>query len=560
MKIKNRILVTTLGITIVTLFFGCGDAEQSFIETPSVSSKEDLGECSKKNNHDIVIVDDENLAYECNDGKWICVDEDEVPSSSSVASSSSSESSSSEAENICGKETYNPDEQFCKYSKIYDLCGGKEYDPAKEFCDNEKTYVLCGGYTYNPSEKFCYDNLEYSFCEGSAYNPDEVFCYSDTKYDRCNGDTYNPEEKFCYNNSIYDLCGEQEYNPEEEFCHEESKYDLCNGDTYDPEESFCFSNTVRQLCGGDKFDPETEFCDGDMKYYLCNGDTYNTEEDFCFNNTLYKLCGESEYDPNTEFCHDESRYNLCDGDTYNPDTEFCKDGRKYEMCDGDSYNPSEQFCYNNVLLDLCKGNEFNPENQFCDSRDGATYSFVTIGTQTWMAENLHYESSESWVNENHPEYGRYYSWSAAVGQTSNQCGTTNCSNTEGKQGVCPDGWHVPKNSDFSMLISTVGSTTTAGGLLKSDDGWNKAKDGSAYNDGAGTNTYGFNAKSTGQYDIVPSRFSNTGYSTFIWSSSQGTTPATQASSLILRSTENTATVYTSFSKTEFAASVRCIKD
>jgi uncharacterized protein (TIGR02145 family) len=107
---------------------------------------------------------------------------------------------------------------------------------------------------------------------------------------------------------------------------------------------------------------------------------------------------------------------------------------------------------------------------FKDSRDGKTYKKVTIGTQTWMAENLNYAANNSvcYGNsaENCAEYSRLYNWATA-------------------KTACPTGWHLPSDDEWTMLTDNVGGSKTAGTKLKSAEGWNK--------DGNGTDDYGFSA-------------------------------------------------------------------
>jgi len=120
---------------------------------------------------------------------------------------------------------------------------------------------------------------------------------------------------------------------------------------------------------------------------------------------------------------------------------------------------------------------------FTDVRDGKSYKSVVIGTQTWMAENLNYQTSSSLCMDNVEHrgfikdtlvskggycgiYGRFYNWATA-------------------KSVCPDGWHLPGNVEWGKLLSASSSWTN----LKSKQGWAKGQQ--------GTDSYGFAALPSG---------------------------------------------------------------
>ena len=110
------------------------------------------------------------------------------------------------------------------------------------------------------------------------------------------------------------------------------------------------------------------------------------------------------------------------------------------------------------------------EGTMTDARDAKVYRTVKIGEQTWMAENLNYDTTGAVCFENSPDncekYGRLYSASLA-------------------QVVCPEGWHLPTNLEFETLLDSAGGFDN----LKSTE-W------------GGDDPYGFSALPAGKYDYV----------------------------------------------------------
>jgi len=131
-----------------------------------------------------------------------------------------------------------------------------------------------------------------------------------------------------------------------------------------------------------------------------------------------------------------------------------------------------------------------------DSRDGQVYKTVRIGTQTWMAENLNYSGVGVCYNnstDSCKKYGRLYTWTEVM----NGSGSSKAS-PSGVQGICPSGWHVPSDSEWTTLKKFVEADSRVGvgkggTSLKSTGSW----DTSSGSSGNGTDLFGFRALAGG---------------------------------------------------------------
>jgi uncharacterized protein (TIGR02145 family) len=158
-----------------------------------------------------------------------------------------------------------------------------------------------------------------------------------------------------------------------------------------------------------------------------------------------------------------------------------------------------------------------------DSRDGQTYKTVKIGTQTWMAQNLNYKVDSSWCfndsASNCSNYGRLYHWTALM-DLNTSYDTTSWQATFPHQGVCPNGWHVPSNPEWTTLMRYVDSAKS-GTELKSTSGWLKGTWTPSGNQN-GTDIFGFRILPAGKLDLVGNGdkvFYYFGLGTQLWSAS-----------------------------------------
>jgi len=152
----------------------------------------------------------------------------------------------------------------------------------------------------------------------------------------------------------------------------------------------------------------------------------------------------------------------------------------------DVFTSTEESCQHRVTLHInypaftgSSNNNNNNNNQpvtgtFTDARDNRVYKTVTIGNQTWMAENLAYlpfvapsgsdyasylapriyvygyegtNISAAASSQNYKTYGALYNWPAALE-------------------VCPAGWELPSADDWEELSNYLGGNAISGGKLK----------------------------------------------------------------------------------------------
>lgn len=171
-----------------------------------------------------------------------------------------------------------------------------------------------------------------------------------------------------------------------------------------------------------------------------------------------------------------------------------------------------------------------------DHRDGKKYRIVKIGNQVWMAENLNYETANSYCYNNSADscskYGRLYTWAAAMdsaglfSKNGAGCGfRTNCTPAYPTQGICPEGWHLPTKSEWENLFKVVSlnykqSTDyrdefTGGNVLLTTNSWYKN---SRYGV-TGTDIYGFSALPAG-FRTRGGLFNDILVTAYFWSSTE----------------------------------------
>jgi|GEM_PF-1203269 len=212
--------------------------------------------------------------------------------------------------------------------------------------------------------------------------------------------------------------------------------------------------------------------------------------------------------------------------------------------------------------------EESTENTF--EYEGRRYKYVTIGTQTWMAENLAWlplVHADSMGSETQP---RYY--------VMNNCGTDLSAakaldnyqiygvlyNLPAALKACPPGWHLPGEMEWQKLEVFLGmdSIEVNSPLWRGvNEGiGDKLKSNSFPN---GNNSSGFNALSGGLRETdqaVGTFYAGLGSRVAFWSSTTSEDVNGKIMGAHMRELGSSSGIWSMFYKGSFGYSVRCIKD
>ena len=190
------------------------------------------------------------------------------------------------------------------------------------------------------------------------------------------------------------------------------------------------------------------------------------------------------------------------------------------------------------------------------SHEGYDYSTVQIGEQCWFSENCRYlpvvypssEASQTSpyyyvygyqgtdveaakATSNYETYGVLYNWPAVM----SEC-------------ICPSGWHVPSDGEFTQLTDFLGGESVAGYYMKSTSGW--------YNNGNGSNSSGFNGLPGGWYAYSVNFYYNGLYGNWWSTSESGTGPSSWKIQLFYGDDH----VYRFINVLNDGFSARCVRD
>lgn len=203
--------------------------------------------------------------------------------------------------------------------------------------------------------------------------------------------------------------------------------------------------------------------------------------------------------------------------------------------------------------------------EITDDRDGQVYKTVVIDEQTWMAENLNFETGNSYCYNNDnsycKKYGRLYTWAASMdsaGVYSNDgkgCGySAECSPIYPARGICPNGWHLPSKEEWEKIFDKLKKEN------EGDRAWLSISEPDCH---CGIDKYGLSILGSAGRDYSGNIFGGAARAAFFQTSTMTSNTGTHSYTLYINAEPTNANVYASMSEDWsrlYAFSVRCLKN
>ena len=289
---------------------------------------------------------------------------------------------------------------------------------------------------------------------------------------------------------------------------------------------FVAEDSVTYICRSGQWEEKKYLIDSvDIEDDLpnCTKKLANVEAISTVDSLLYQCDGERWQEMATTYASAEKLPNCTDNREGNQ--AFLLDTREKFQCAGKQWKSVEEWSNTDVnpgssatLSSSSKGSSASSLIEYgtlTDSRDGQTYKTVTIGTQTWMAQNLNYDDGYGVCPmkeaENCEKYGRLYRFNGP----GNYWNYDEDSSRVYSSNICPTGWRLPDSLDYAELIAYVSRNNggePVGVSLKATTGWisegetviieaggtaNGSVDSTRVGASRGTNRFGFAALPAG---------------------------------------------------------------
>ncbi len=190
---------------------------------------------------------------------------------------------------------------------------------------------------------------------------------------------------------------------------------------------------------------------------------------------------------------------------------------------------------------------------------GNTYESITIGTQEWLTTDLRttkcndgtpiplVEGDDEWAGLNTTAYCWYDN--NEIAQTEDGYGALYNWYAVNTCNICPTGWHVPTDEEWTILINFLGGSSVAGGKMKEEGLVHWVDPNNATNESGWTGLPGGLRSSSGTFGTL-------GNNGWWWSSTNS------GEDVWLRNLDNVSAVAFDYdgSYKSYGFSVRCIKD